>query len=295
MIPQWAYTEEDKLNMQLDNIFGINEVSRGQLPSAGIPAIGMQFLMEQDDTRIGTVTENNELAWARIGCLILKYVGKFYEMPRVVKIAGPRLEYTVKSFVGKDLKGNYDVQVIRGSTLPGSKVLKRQEILNLRQQGLLGNPNDPQVIQKVMDMLEYGDSFQAWEDQAVDQAQIANDLEAIEAEQVPELNEFDNHALHIQKKNLYRKSDKATKLSDVAKRILEFDIERRVQLLTMSQNPQLAAQAQGIQQAQGQINMAKAAMIPMMQQQGVGISQPPTAGNPMIQAPPPPMPPPQGG
>lgn len=283
MIPNYAYQEEDRIQGSMFDISGINEISRGQVPTAGIPAIGMQFLMEQDDTRIGIVTENNENGWAAVGSLILKYVEKYYELPRLIKIAGPRLEYTVKSLVGKDINHNTDVMVIRGSTLPGSKVLRRQEILNLRSQGLFGNPNDPQVIQKVMDMLEYGDSYLAWEEQGVDMVQIENDLELIEKEIIPELNEFDNHELHIKRKNLYRKSDKIKKLSDTAQKILIFDIERRVQLLTMSRNPQLAAQAQQIAQAQQQVNQGKA----MMMANGGAL----TSGN----APGAPMMPPQGG
>lgn len=261
MIPQYAYTEEDRLQASMFDISGINEVSRGQIPAAGIPAIGMQFLMEQDDTRIGIVTENNENGWADVGSLVLKYIEKYYVMDRLIKIAGPRLEYTVKSFVGKDLKHHTDVMVIRGSTLPGSKVLRRQEILNLRSQGLFGNPNDPQVIQKVMDMLEYGDSYQAWEEQGIDMAQIENDLDLIEQEIIPDLNEFDNQELHIRRKNLYRKSDKVKKLSDTAMKVLIFDIERRVQLLTISRNPQLAVQGQQIAMQQQQVNQQKAMMM----------------------------------
>lgn len=294
MIPAYAYTEEDRLQGSMFDISGINEVSRGQIPSAGIPAIGMQFLMEQDDTRIGIVTENNENGWAQVGSLVLKYVEKYYEMPRLCKIAGPRLEYTVKSFVGKDLKKHTDVMVIRGSTLPGSKVLKRQEILNLRQQGLFGNPNDPQVIQKVMDMLEYGDSYQAWEEQGIDMAQIQNDIDLIEQEIVPELNEFDNHELHIKRKNLYRKSDKIKKLSEIAMNILIFDIERRVQLLTMSRNPQLAVQAQQIAMQQQQVDQGKAMMMANAQGMGLSGSIPSQPVMPPQPQGGPPMPPPQG-
>lgn len=298
MIPQYAYTEEDRLQNSMFDISGINEVSRGQIPSAGIPAIGMQFLMEQDDTRIGIVTENNENGWADVGSLVLKYVEKYYVMERLIKIAGPRLEYTVKSFVGKDLKRHTDVMVIRGSTLPGSKVLKRQEILNLRSQGLFGNPNDPQVIQKVMDMLEYGDSYQAWEEDGIDMAQVENDIDLIEQEIIPDLQEFDNHELHIKRKNLYRKSDKVKKLSDTAMKILIFDIERRVQLLTISRNPQLAAQAQQIAINQQQINTGKAMMMANAGQMTSGNppgapSAPPPGASPQTAAPAAPPPPPQ--
>lgn len=276
MIPNYAYQEEDRIEKQIFDISGINEVSRGQLPAAGIPAIGMQFLMEQDDTRIGVVTENNENGWAQVGSLVLKFVQNYYQLPRIVKLAGPRLEYTVKSFVGEDLKGNNDVTVMRGSTLPGSKVLRRQEILNLRTQGLFGNPNDPSTTQKVMEMLEYGDVYEVWEDRAIDEAQIAKDIELIEKEQIPELHEYDNHELHIQKKNNYRKSDKINKLSDHAQIILDFDIKRRVELLTMSKNPQIMAMQQQMEMEKAHINTVMA--LGMNQASAQGLNGPPSGG-----------------
>ena len=60
MLPQWAYQETDAHERMINDISGISEVSRGTLPSASIPAIGMQLLTEQDDTRIGVMTEQHE-------------------------------------------------------------------------------------------------------------------------------------------------------------------------------------------------------------------------------------------
>ena len=44
MMPEWAYTEENNLNLMLNEIFGLSDVSKGILPSSSIPAIGMQLL-----------------------------------------------------------------------------------------------------------------------------------------------------------------------------------------------------------------------------------------------------------
>jgi len=56
-IPQWAYNETNELERYFNDVSGICEVSKGTLPSASIPAIGMQLLVEQDMTRIGVMTE----------------------------------------------------------------------------------------------------------------------------------------------------------------------------------------------------------------------------------------------
>lgn len=208
MMPEWAYTEENNLNLMLNEIFGLSDVSKGILPSSSIPAIGMQLLTEQDDTRIGVITEQHEHAWAGIGSLILKYVEKFYVLPRKLKIAGPDMSYAVKEITGDMLRGNTDVKVVRGSTVPGSKTLARQDIINAYGLGLLGAKDDPAVIMKVLDMIEFGDTSGIWEDVSLDNAQIKRALESIESGVPVQVSEFDNHTAWLLKLNRVRKSDK---------------------------------------------------------------------------------------
>jgi len=211
MIPQWAYTESEMIEKYFNDIAGISEVSQGHLPSSSIPAIGMALLQEQDETRIGIMTDQHERAWARIGGLILKYVEKYYTMERTIKLAGKNMEYTVKSFRGADIQENTDVIVIKGSSLPNSKAMKRQDILNAYQQGLLGDPMDPAVRQKVLDLTEFGDTQGIWEDQGLDMAQIRRGIQKLEAGEMPALGEFDNLPLWLQTLNRYRKQDKFEK------------------------------------------------------------------------------------
>lgn len=229
IIPQYAYMEEERLNEMINYISGISEVSRGNLPSASMPAVGIQMLVEQDDTRIGVMTEQHEHAWARVGSIILKYVEKYYVMPRKFKIAGKALEYTVKELSGKDLKGNTDVYVIRGSTIPGSKALKRQEIMNTFQNGLLGSPQDPKVQEKVLDMMEFGDVGEIWEDYGLDQSQIKRGIESLERGNPVQANELDNHQLWIQELNRYRKQEKFEQLPPEIQSLIEQTIEDHLQ------------------------------------------------------------------
>lgn len=212
-IPQYAYEEERTLKDDINDTAGINEASRGQLPSSSIPAIGMQLLVEQDDTRIGIETESHEHSYADLGRILLKFVDKYYETDRLLKIVGQNQEYLVKTFKGTDIRENFDVHVIRGSTIPGSKVLKRQEIINLHQQGYFGNPKDPMVLQNVLSMLEFGDEFQAWKRHSLRMASIQRGIEQIEDEGTkPPISEFDDHALWIQEFDDYRLGDKFLRL-----------------------------------------------------------------------------------
>jgi len=211
-LPQWAFMEEDRYTAQFNDISGISEVSRGTLPSASIPAIGMELLVEQDDSRIGVMTEQHEHAWARVGKLILKTVEANYKMPRKLKIAGPNLEYAVKDVTGDMLKGNTDVTVVRGSTQPGSTTVKKNNVMNLYTAGLLGDQADPKVREKVLALMEFGDVQDVWQDYGLDMAQIKKGIEKIQAGQIIEVNEFDNHALWLQELNRFRKGDKFSEL-----------------------------------------------------------------------------------
>lgn len=218
MIPSYVYTEQDKIESDFSEIMGISEVSKGQLPSASIPALGMQILVEADDTRIGVEILNHEFAYSKVGELILDYVQKFYVVPRKMKFAGKNA-YVIKDVSGDMLEGSNDVIVIPGSTIPGSKALRRQEILNAYSQSLLGDPADPVVRENVLGMLELGDVGEVFLDHSLDQHRIKMEIEAIENGQMPDIDEGFNHPVHIKELNRYRKSDKFEMLSDEAKAI----------------------------------------------------------------------------
>lgn len=240
VMPSYAYTETTDLEKKVHDIFGLSEVSRGQLPSASIPAIGIQLLIEQDATRIGIEVEQHEHAWARIGMLILKYADKYWITDRKLKTKGEGMDYKIKKVNGASIKKNFDVTVIRGSTVPNSKVLHRQETLNLLDRGLLGDPNDPAVKQKVLAQLQYGGVAEAWEDLHLDMTQILEDIDKITEEVIPEVNKLDNHALHLVQKNRFRKGEKYQALSPQSKQILEENIMLHAQTAAQLLNPGLA-------------------------------------------------------
>lgn len=238
-IPQYAYEEEQTLKDDMNDTAGTNEASRGQLPSAQIPAIGMQLLVEQDDTRIGVETEQHEHAYADLGRILLKFVAKYYDMPRLLKITGQDLSYTIKEFKGADLKDSFDVKVKRGSIAPGSKTLKRQEIINLHQAGFFGNPTDPLVVQNTLSMLEYGSEYQAWKTQSLRMRQIQRGLDMIEKDGIkPPVSEFDDHALWLKEFNDYRMSDKFLILDDQKKSLILEVMNEHADLLAEMTMPQ---------------------------------------------------------
>lgn len=295
-IPSYAYEEEQALDRMFNDISGINEVSKGQSPGQGITAgIALQWLSEQDSTRIGVMSRRNELALAELFGLVLRYVGEYYKTPRLLKIAGQNNGYQVKSFVGTDLQDNHDVTVIEGSTLPESLTAKRDYILTYWQQGILGDPQDPKIKEKVARMLEFGDVGDIWADEGLDMNQTQEHIQMIEQGQMPEVSEFDNHEFALKELNRYRKGDKFKSLDPMKQQMLIELMNRHLDELT---NRQMDPNQQ--QQLQNMPDLANPAVgDPMgaavnqigMQHEAAGLS-PDVAGiNPLAapQGPPPQM------
>ena len=236
-IPSYAYEEETRLDSSINYISGVSDISRGTLPSASIPALGMQILLEADQTRVGVMIDQHERAWANVGNLILEFVSKFYVIPRKFKFGEKNSQYLIKEIIGDDLKGNTDVIVVKGSSLPNSKALKRQDILNAYNQGLLGDPKDPKVREQVLGMLEFGDVAEMWQDFALDMNQIKRGIEVLKSGQMVEAHELDNHTMWIEELNKLRKSDDYKELDSNAQQAVEICIEQHLGWITKLTTP----------------------------------------------------------
>ncbi len=206
-IPAFMYQEEQAIDEQFNEISGISDVSQGNMPSASIPAIGMQLLQEQDETRIGIMTEQHELATAKMGGHILDFIQVCYSKARKMKFAGEDGSYNVTDISSNSIKGENDVIVVKGSMSPQSKALRRQEIINSYDRGFMGNPQDPLVINNTVRALEYGDNNQPYRKPALDQKQAKRFLDEVKAGNLPEISDYDNHAVILQYLNEFRISD----------------------------------------------------------------------------------------
>lgn len=248
VMPSYAYKEEESLLNHINDIGGINETSRGQAPGSGITAaIALQYLSEQDDTRIGIMSRRNEKCMARFFKYVLMYACKLYITPRILQIAGQNLEYTVKSFVGMDLNNNYDVHVIEGSTLPGSITAKRDFTLAIAERGWLGDPNNPKVQEKVLKAIEFGDMAELWQDFGLDMSQIKKAVDLLKQGEMPPINELDNHELYILEINRFRKSDGFEKMPPMNQQMTMDFIEEHIQAMVNLASPGLDDQKANLQ------------------------------------------------
>lgn len=245
VIPAHVYKERQDLKSGLYEKFGLSEVSRGIMPSAGIPAVGMQLLVEQDETRISIEIRSHENGWADFMNILLQYEGAFRQMPRRLKKKS-EMGYSIRSYTGDMLSKSPDVRVIRGSTIPQSRNLRRQEIINSWQTGLLGNPADPVLRQTVWSAIENGETPEIWKDVRLDKAQINGVIDQIVAGETPSFNKLDNHALHVFLLNEFRK-ERGKDLSPDQLSMIEYLIDQHAEAATEFANPALSSKLENVQ------------------------------------------------
>lgn len=239
VMPSYVFNHQETLEKDIFQIFGLSEISRGNIPSAGFPAIGMQLIVDQDETRIGIEVEQHEHAYAQLGKLILLYIDKYYITERKLKIR-KGAKYTVKNFSGKSLVGNFDVTVRRGSTIPNNTFLKRQEIMNLYGQGMYGDPVDPLVKEEVANDLEFGDRPSVFADIRLQRAFVKRHMDMVIKDGImPSVDEMDPHPMFIKQINNYRMTEDFDALPLDRQQMLLNLREAHIQAATMMAAPQL--------------------------------------------------------
>src|SRR5690606_5934420 len=144
-----------------------------------------------------------------------------WDLPRTVKLAGDDEYFDTMMFKGSELRNNTDIIVEAGSALPISKAAKQAFIMDLMKMGFI----DPATGLEVMEMGGVAKIYEAVQvdvrqaqrenlrmskidDESYQMAKMVNPDTAI----IP-VNSYDNHQLHIETHNKYRKSQAFEALS----------------------------------------------------------------------------------
>jgi hypothetical protein len=247
-IPTYVTDEIERLYRDMADISGQHEVSNGSTPPGVTAATAISFLQEQDESLIATNYTSIEEAVENIAGQCLTYVKMYWDEPRTVKTVGLEGTFDVQVFKASDISGNTDIRVESGSALPTSRAAKQAFIMDLMKNGFI--PPD-----EGLEILEVGGLNRIYERIQVDkrQAQRENlrmrvvkpeDVEAhnqewLASQETPEMQQdvdselklepplivpvhtYDNHELHIEVHNMYRKSQAFESASDMTKALFE--------------------------------------------------------------------------
>ena len=180
-----------------NNLFSQHEVTQGTNKSDIRSGEMVAILREQDSHGVIPAHAIFEESLEELMGGVLRRVQKGYDTPRMISVMGRDDELAVMSFSAADLRDNTNVTIKKQSSLPDSRIAREARIMERFERGLYGNPQDPEVLRHVMNMLEDAvvkDIYsQVRKDEAV--ARWENQL-IIQGVALP-INNYDNHAVHM--------------------------------------------------------------------------------------------------
>lgn len=262
-LPAYVLNEVQQLNADFDDISGQHEVTRGNVPPGVTAATAISYLQEQDDSMLTSEVDSIESATEKMAKQTLSLIAQFWDIPRIVKTVGTDGSWDAAMFKGSDLKNNTDIRVEAGSSLPTSKAAKQALITDWMKLGFI-------TPEQGMQVLEMGGLAKLYEAVQLDQNQarrenlkMANIDEALIQQmfappmdpatgqpqapeqymidpatgrpQLPEpvvpVNTWDNHAIHIDIHNRYRKSQAYEQLDPARQLLFEVHVQKHMEAI----------------------------------------------------------------
>lgn len=198
----------DIIQNSFQDLFSQHEVSRGTNKSDIRSGEMVGLLLEQDST--GAVPSHRifEESLEAVFSRVLKRIQKGYSNERTIKIVGKEGQFEVFAFKGADLHNNTDVSVEEESTLPDSRIMREERILNKYKEGLYGHPEDPKVRRMVTGMLRDATADDLHSEDRLDETNARMENQLITSGKVDKLivNQYDNHVIHSEEHGKFQKS-----------------------------------------------------------------------------------------
>jgi hypothetical protein len=235
-----------------EDLSGQHQVTKGTVPPGVTAAAAISYLQEADDSYLYTSYMNFEEAFQDIAYQTLQLCVQFWDMPRMVKVIGEDQSFSASELSGADIKNGTDIRVEKGSSLPQSKAARQAFVMDLMANQYITPEDGLQMLEiggasSVLDRVQidrrqaarenvqfrnlteqdYMLYNQQWEELTA-QGEAPIDPETGDEVRQPPIipvNSFDNHSVHIDEHNRFRKSQAYLTLPEVTKQALETHVE----------------------------------------------------------------------
>lgn len=285
-LPNYVLQEVQQLQADFEDISGQHQVSRGE--SGGVTAAtAINYLQERDDAYLTTIFSSIEAAVEKVAKQSLSLFIQYVDQPRLIKTVGTDGAFDATVLSGADIASGNDIRIESGSALPTSKSARQalitewmkmqfitpQEGLKMLDMGMLKNfynilkldenhASRENLMMKRLTPEDIQGFQQNWEQGAAngDPDKIVPGSTDAEGNPIPlavpavvQVHDYDNHAVHIEIHNRFRKSQSFDILPDEIKAEFQKHIsmheaalqQKMMQAAAMGQDPN----AQGTPQA----------------------------------------------
>lgn len=192
---QTTFNFRDKNEMELGQMMGVHQVSRGEPPKGITAAVALQFLNEQETERgISDIAKHNQFI-VNVAKLSIAVAGDYYQPDdgRMLRVLGKENKYLLKFFDAANLHKDYDIRIQNSSAIPQSKAARMERIIQTMQYApTLFTP------ERWAELLEFGstEKMHTLVSEAINAAEAENEdiLEGIPTE---EPKEWEDHITHL--------------------------------------------------------------------------------------------------
>jgi hypothetical protein len=256
-------------------------VSRGQTVPGVTAATAINYLQESDDAYLTTVFSAIEAAVEKAAKQSLSLFVQYVDQPRIIKTTGDDGAFDATILSGADVASGTDIRIQSGSALPTSKSARQALITDWMKMGFI----QPQDGLKILDMgmlNQYYNIIKLDENQAQrenlmmkrldedtiqqfsqqwEQGAANGDMDKVVPGQVDAngqpiplatpavipVHDYDNHAVHVEIHNRFRKSQAFELLPDAVRAEFEKHISMHKAALQQQMMEEMAMQMQAQQ------------------------------------------------
>lgn len=250
-LPSYVENEVNRIYSDISDLSGIHEVSQGNVPPGVTAATAIAYLEEQDESLVAYHYSSIEECLETTARQCLTYVKDYWDEPRIVQYVGSDRAFDVQTFKGSDLRGHTDIRIEAGSALPQSRAAKQAFIMDLMKMQFI----DPQEGLELMEMggldklyerlqvdirqaqrenlklkvvteEDIAKHFEAWQQKNPEALRDSQTGLQLEPPLIVPVNVYDNHQIHIEYHNRFRKSQAYELVSDFTKALFEEHVKQ---------------------------------------------------------------------
>jgi hypothetical protein len=218
-LPAWLLQMPGELGAEIDNIMGVHDVSRGSAPANIESGYGLAVLAEQDATPIGKMAGSMARMFGEIASDVLALYADNVKEKRTAVTVMPGQPPETTKWTGKDLAGQTTAVVPIELVAPRSAAAQAQMAEKMMQMGLIT------TIEELTRLAEAPGERQIVEAVRPDVARARRENYAMAQGEVRMPEDWDDHGIHIQEHNAFRKTARYDRLSSEIKDVCAAHIQ----------------------------------------------------------------------
>ena len=239
-LPNYVINEVQQLQADFEDLSGQHQVSKGTTAPGLTAATAIAYLGERDDAYLTTIFNSIESAIEKLARQSLSLFVQYVQSERLIKTVGSDGSFDALMLSGADIASGTDIRVESGSALPTSKSARQALITEWMKMGFISPQDGLRVLEMGM-LKQYYNLIKIDENQAQREnlslkkltaeeiqqhyaewdagiqrgdadkfvpGEVGPDGQPIPLEPIPvvPVNDWDNHAVHIEVHNRFRKS-----------------------------------------------------------------------------------------